>query len=164
MTKSNCEQLKSYLEGHVLVFRDAFEKEYSEYIKLKVNNNITATRGTLEVYTGTLRSILDRAYTNTVRKRFPVNVFVHSASEIKELKHAEVNLRKELQIAPGVIVRVGDKVVEQGRELTVEGFEVGSDDIIASYIHTSKKLLRTKKEKEYMKLAREVFYRPLDMD
>ncbi len=133
MAVTKCKQLKSYLLGHVLVFRDVFEREYSEYKKSKgkISNDIISTRGTLGVHVDTLRSILEGAWRNTPSgKKFFVS----------DIKSFEGNIRKELEIAPGVMVRLGD-VVRLGntlgqkgvREHTVVGFHTGRDEIIAAY-------------------------------
>ena len=76
--------------------------------------------------------------------------------------HLEVNVRKQLEVAPGIFVRIGDILegdpITKRPKCTVIGFEVKTDHIIGSYESSSMRGLR--KKIEYMPLHKDAFINP----
>ncbi|MBT4849666.1 hypothetical protein HON36_02335 [Candidatus Parcubacteria bacterium] len=130
MAITKCKQLKS-IQQDVLKFLDDFDGDFKKFSENKAPVDPINKRNLRDAIK-TLFNFINDAWTNTPSgKKFFVS----------DIKSFEGNMRKELEIAPGVIVRIGD-VVRVGeviggqkgtREHTVVGFHIGKNRIITAY-------------------------------
>ncbi len=154
MSKTKCEQLKS-IQKDILSFREDFESDFEKFLENRVPIDSINQRNLGDALK-TLFNLLDDAWTNAPSGK----IYIMGSPDITGMgivRNIKVNFRKEFEVSPGNILKVGDIVTGKNSvEYTVVGFELKTNEVILSYVESSMGGLRKK--------TKYIFYKALDLE
>ncbi|MBT4849663.1 hypothetical protein HON36_02320 [Candidatus Parcubacteria bacterium] len=163
-TAEQCKALRHYFGENIGQSLGNFKNLLAELEKTRVigkDNGLFFYKNKIKNENERMGVILANAFNEYPKRTYKVEKSMPST--FVALPHPRgVNFIKECELAPGVVVRVGDSTNINGVEYKIVGFSVHTKEIVASYTETSMRGLR--KKTKYALLGKEVYYKSLSID